>query len=313
MRVYQFKIRDKNFVVDVESANFFEADDMASEAISLMQHCTAKEAEEKICRKYGHKPAKATIDNLSRLKRDKVIFCQPKPADSYIKRRITDLTLNIVNSCNLRCRYCWNEAGSYGNLTRDNKKMGEKVAFKAIDLLVRESRGVKDLVVDFYGGEPLLNFELIKNVIGYCRKIQDKKGIKFRFLLATNGVLLDKERGEYLISNGVDVAVSLDGPRKIQDRQRPFPDGAGSYDIVVNNIKSLSKKHRRRIVGRATFTPYSDEIVKTFKFLRDLEFDRIEVCESENFSFQGPGDYPALNLYMMIWPFFTPKRSLAED
>ena len=316
MRAYQFKIRDKNFVVDVESANFFEVDDIASEAISLMQRCATKEVKEKICQKYGHKPAKATIANLSRLKKEKVLFCQPKPADSYIKRRITDLTLNIVNSCNLRCRYCWNKAGSYGNLSGDNKKMGERVAFKAIDLLVKGSRGVKDLVVDFYGGEPLLNFELIKNVIGYCRKIQDRKGIKFRFLLATNGVLLDKEKGEYLIANGVDVAVSLDGPRKIQDKQRPFPDGTGSYDIVVNNIRLLSKKYRRRIVGRATFTPYSDEIVKTFKFLRDLEFDRIEVCESEKagyglepnnqFFFSGPKGLSHLkSLYDGLVLFYT--------
>jgi uncharacterized protein len=194
--------------------------------------------------------------------------------------------------------------------------MEGNVAFRAIELLIKESKGAKDLVIDFYGGEPLLNYDLIKDVIEYCKKIRHIKKIKFRFLLATNGTLLNKERGEFLIENGVDVAVSLDGSRKIQDTQRPFPDGSGSFDIVIDNINSLHETYRRRLVGRATFTPHSAHTVRTFKFLRNLGFERIEVCESEKagygletnsqFFFNGTnGLHHLKSLYYNLALFYT--------
>lgn len=281
MQVYQFKMWSKKFAVDVESGNFFRVDNVASDAIALLQHYSEKEVTQRLRRKYRYESVTKTISNLSKLKRKNLLFPTNKRRDINIKRRITDLTLNIVNNCNLRCRYCWNQAGAYGGSKIDNHKMDRRIAFKAVDLLIKESRCANDLVVDFYGGEPLLNYNLIKDVVGYCRKIQRTKKINFHFLLATNGTLLNKERGEFLIGNGVDVAVSLDGSRKIQDTQRPFPDGSGSFDIIKENIDSLKEEYRRRIVGRATFTPYSTRIVRTFKLLRDLGFERIEVCESE--------------------------------
>lgn len=281
MQVYQFKMWSKKFAVDVESGNFFEIDKAVSEAITLLHRYAEKEVVLMLGRKYGYEYTATAINNLVKLKKNKMLFLPPQAKDVNVKRRITDVTLNIVNNCNLRCRYCWNQAGSYGSLSNNNQKMDSQVAFKAVEILIKESKGAHDLVVDFYGGEPLLNFSLIKNVIDYCKKIQRAKKINFRFLLATNGTLLNEERGEFLIGNGVDVAVSLDGSRKIQDTQRPFPDGSGSFDIITENIKSLKEEYRRRIVGRATFTPYSTRIVRTFKLLRNFGFERIEVCESE--------------------------------
>ncbi len=280
MSVYQFKIWGKRFAVDIESGNFFEVDNAASEAISLLHSHSKEETLNKLGKKYGNKTAKITTRNLFKLEKNNVLFSPSVIKNTIIKRRVTDLTLNIVNNCNLRCRYCWNENGGYGR-SSDNRKMTAPTAFKAVDLLVKESGGAKDLVVDFYGGEPLINFDLIKQVINYCRKIQSRTGKKFRFLLATNATLLTKEKGEFLIENGVDIAVSLDGSRKIQDTQRPFPDGKGSFEVVMGNINSLREEYRRRIVGRATFTPYSTKLISTFKFLRSLGFERIEICESE--------------------------------
>jgi len=281
VRVYQFEIWGRNFAIDVESGNFFEVDEVASGVISLMQRYSTEEIKKRLLGRFKDDTIDTAIYNLSTLKKDGMLFSPEENSDIDIKRRITDVTLNIVNTCNLRCRYCWNQAGAYGGSSKNNKKMQKEIAFNAIDLLLKESNGAQDLVVDFYGGEPLLNFDLIKEVIDYCRKIESKGKIDFHFLLATNGTLLTKEKGEYLIGNGVDVAVSLDGSRKIQDRQRPFSDGKGSYDAVLNNINSIRPEYRKRIVGRATFTPYSTNAIETFNFLRSLGFDRIEVCESE--------------------------------
>lgn len=281
IQVYQFKMWGGRFAVDVESGNFFEVDKAASEAITLLHRWSDKEVIQRLAKRYGDESAITTMRNLSALKKKRILFSSNQIKEGNIKRKITDLTLNIVNSCNLHCRYCWNEGGMYGRSFINNPKMDERVAVNAVDLLIKESKGAKDLVVDFYGGEPLLNFDLIKEVISYCRKIQGKERINFRFLLATNGTLLTKETGEFLIKNGVDVAVSLDGSQEIQDTQRPFPDGKGSFDVIMNNINSLKKEYRERLVGRATFTPYSTKVIRTFKFLHNLGFERIEVCESE--------------------------------
>lgn len=279
--VHQFRMWEKDFAVDIESGNFFEVDKTASEAIGLLHKYTGQDVKNRMSKKYGSRSASKVMGNLDELKKKGMLFSSEQKKDRAIKRQITDVTLNIVNNCNLSCRYCWNRGGGYGSNYLNNRKMDSRIAYKAIDLLVRESRGFNDLIIDYYGGEPLLNFNLIKQTIEYCKKIKRKKGNNFRFLLATNGTLLDKEKGEFLIANDVDVAVSLDGPKKIQDMQRPFPGGKGSFDTVMENIRSLKADYRNRIVGRATFTPYSTDVVRTFGFLRSLGFDRIEVCESE--------------------------------
>lgn len=281
MSLYQFSIWNRYFVVDVGSGNFFEVDKLASDALALLENHTQDETKKKLSLKYDNTSLDTVFKTIAVLRKKSFLFSSKHRKTPAAKRRITDLTLNIVNNCNLRCRYCWNEAGAYGSQSQKDTKMAFGVAKDAIDLLMKESGGTKDLVVDFYGGEPLINFDLIKEVIEYCRAVKDRKKINFRFLLATNGTLLDRQKGMYLIKNGVDVAVSLDGPRKVQDAQRPFSGGKGSFDRVKKNLYSLGSAHRRRLVGRATFTPYSKDTVKTFQFLRSFGFDRIEVCESE--------------------------------
>ncbi|MDO8602518.1 MAG: SPASM domain-containing protein [Candidatus Omnitrophota bacterium] len=283
MGVHQFKILHKSLAVDIESGNFFETDDVISDAIMLMPSHVKKEVEGKLSGKYPGRKLNGLIDKLYDLKKRRALFSPPCRKKEKLSRKITDLTLNITDHCNLRCKYCWNQAGTYGDSLSGGSKMRRETAFKAVDLLIKESGAAPDLVVDFYGGEPLANFSLIKDVVYYCKEINKKrkKKINFRFLLATNGTLLSKEIGEFLIDNNVDIAVSLDGPQSIQDAQRPFLDGRGSFNTIMNNLRSLSKDYRKRIVGRATFTPYSMDVIKTFKFLSNLGFDRIEICESE--------------------------------
>lgn len=306
----------ENFAVDIESGNFFEVDKVASEAINLLHRYSEQEVAQRVSEKYGREYTTTAIRNLFRLKKKRMLFSSKQTKDIGIQRKITDLTLNITNSCNLRCRYCWNQWGSYGDYYGKNQKMNYRVSTQGVDLLIAESKGAKDLVIDFYGGEPLLNFELMKKTIEYCKKIKDAKKINFRFLLATNGTLLSKEKAEFLIENGVDIAVSLDGSRDTQNIQRPFCDGKGSFDVIMENMNSLKKDYRRRIVGRATFTPYSTKVIETFNFLRSLGFERIEVCESEKagyglesknqFFFTGPKGINRLkSLYYKLAIFYT--------
>lgn len=215
-------------------------------------------------------------------------------AEKNLSACLTDLTLNLTSDCNLRCVYCWNDHGKYSNaqfLKRKTKKywknsqninMSVETALKAVDALVKLRGSDKDLVVDFYGGEPLLNLETLMATVNYCRENQAKWRVKFHFLLATNGTLLTPIVAAKLLSKGVQIAVSVDGPKAIHDNNRPFIDHSGSFDAILSNLKKMPKAVMERLVGRTTVTPFFSDMVKLYEYLRSLGFERIEIFESED-------------------------------
>lgn len=211
---------------------------------------------------------------------------------------VSDLTLNLTSNCNLACVYCWNDRGSYSNSTfiraesgegcesRSQTAVGEEMsietAHKAVDDLIHHRGNETELVVDFYGGEPLLNLPVMKETIRYCREREKDAPVHFRFLIATNGTLLTPEVAEELSGSGVEIAISIDGPAEIQNENRPFHDGAGSYDTVRRNLAGMSDDLRMVLVGRATVTPSHADMVNIYHALREIGFDRIELFESED-------------------------------
>jgi uncharacterized protein len=207
---------------------------------------------------------------------------------------LTDLTLNLTSSCNLRCVYCWNDHGQYSNSTFLKEKtknlkelntgahMPEAIALKAVDTLVKLRGKDKDLVVDFYGGEPLLNMETLMATVDYCRANQSKWKVDFHFLLATNGTLLTPAVAKKLLNKGVQVAVSIDGPKAVHDNNRPFINHHGSFEVISANLKKMPKAVLKRLVGRTTVTPFFSDMVKLYAHLKKLGFERIEIFESED-------------------------------
>lgn len=207
---------------------------------------------------------------------------------------LTDLTINLTSNCNLRCVYCWNDHGKYSNTrflkgrTVKSEKMAKvaympvEVALKAVDTLVKLRGNDKDLVVDFYGGEPLLNLTTLMATVNYCRENQSKWKVNFHFLLATNGTLLSPSIAKKLLNKGVQIAVSMDGPKVVHDHNRPFIDRTGSFDSISANLKKMPKAITKRLVGRATVTPFFPDMVKLYEHLKGLGFERIEIFESED-------------------------------
>ncbi len=226
------------------------------------------------------------------------LFPLPDPGDSLpeegIAGSLTDLTLNLTSQCNLRCRYCWNDYGKYSNTNFQEQKrtqesrdescgqMSEQIAFKAVDMLVGLSGNDKDLVVDFYGGEPLLNLKTLLATVNYCKKNQSAWGANFNFLIATNGTLLTPSVAEELLGLGVQIAISIDGPKQVHDKNRPFATGEGTFDTIVSNLKKMPKEILKRLVGRTTVTPFSPDMVGLYNNLRSLGLERIELFESED-------------------------------
>lgn len=211
-----------------------------------------------------------------------------------VKPRVTDLTLNITSECNLNCVYCWNDTGKYSDEAFKKKKPGTatgggglsamsvETAKRAVDLLVKLGRGEKQLVVDFYGGEPLKNLPTLLGAVAYCRSLEKRGGPKFHFLLATNGTLLTPALARKLLGLGVQVAVSVDGPREVHNRNRPFVGGKGSFAVIAANLAGMPLALRRRLVGRTTVTPGYTDMVALYENLKKLGFERVEIFESED-------------------------------
>lgn len=214
--------------------------------------------------------------------------------DKSLSACLTDLTINLTSNCNLRCAYCWNDHGKYSNTrflkgkaVKSKKEaksayMPVEIALKAVDTLVKLRGSDKELVVDFYGGEPLLNLTTLMAVVNYCRENQAAWGVNFHFLLATNGTLLTPLVAEKLLNKGVQIAVSIDGPKVVHDHNRPFIDRTGSFDTISGNLKKMPKTIKKKLVGRATVTPFFPDMVKLYDHLKELGFERVEIFESED-------------------------------
>lgn len=185
---------------------------------------------------------------------------QTRIMEHHAQKRLKQLILQVTQQCNLRCEYCAYSGIYEGNRTHADKKMSFETAKKTIDFFFEHSVENPDVVIGFYGGEPLLEFELIKQCVAYINEINEGKNI--RFGMTTNGTLLKGERAKFLAEHEFVIGISLDGSKSEHDACRKFPDGTGSFDIVINNIKNLTELYPDYVKNKVSFyttvNPYMD-------------------------------------------------------
>ena len=185
------------------------------------------------------------------------------------------LCLHIAHDCNLACKYCFAGEGEYHG---ERALMSFEVGKKALDLLVKESKGRKNLEVDFFGGEPLMNFEVVKQLVEYGRSIEEANNKKFRFTLTTNGMLLDDEILEFANREMGNLVLSIDGRKEIHDLMRPRRGGQGSYDTIVPKfIKAAESRGQMNYYVRGTYTHNNLDFSEDVKHLAELGFEQISV------------------------------------
>ncbi len=185
------------------------------------------------------------------------------------------LCLHIAHDCNLACRYCFAGEGEYHGR---RALMSYEVGKKALDFLVENSGGRVNLEVDFFGGEPLLNSQVVKDLVAYGRSLEEPYHKKFRFTLTTNGVLLNDEILEFCNREMGNIVLSIDGRREIHDLMRPFRGGQGSYDMVVPKYKKAAEsRNQTDYYVRGTFTRNNLDFSKDVLHLADLGFKQISV------------------------------------
>lgn len=278
--VHQFKNNGYDIVLDVNSGAIHVVDDVTYDVIAQFPEHTKEEIVRALSGKYPPEEIEEAYGEVAELKEAGELFTE----DVY-EGHIADwgkrpvvvkaLCLHIAHDCNLACKYCFAEEGEYHGR---RALMDYETGRQALDFLIANSGSRRNLEVDFFGGEPLMNFEVVRQLVAYGREQEKQKDKHFRFTLTTNGVLLDDEVMEFANREMDNVVLSIDGRREVHDRMRPFRKGAGSYDLIVPKFQKLAEsRQQERYYVRGTYTHYNTDFAEDVLHLADLGFQQISV------------------------------------
>lgn len=277
--VHQYKNNGYNMVLDVCSGSVHVVDDLSYDVIALFEDNSEDEIVKKLS-KYDEKEVREVIEEVKELKEEGMLFTEDIYKDYIfdVKKRSTvvkALCLHIAHDCNLACKYCFAEEGEYKG---DRSLMSAEVGKKALDFLVENSGNRVNLEVDFFGGEPLMNFDVVKEIVAYGRSLEKEHNKKFRFTLTTNGMLLNDEIMEFANKEMSNVVLSIDGRKEIHDLMRPTPNGKGSYDIILPKFQKFAKlRGGKSYYVRGTFTRNNLDFCEDVLHMADLGFDEISI------------------------------------
>ena len=300
--VHQYKLNGYNIVIDAFSGSVHAVDDVAYDIIAMYEK-GRDEIVKTITGKYNIPEGEvlSCIEDIEALKRNKQLFCEDIYADKAdaLKSKnnvIKALCLHVAHICNLNCSYCFAGQGKYKG---ERALMSLDTAKRAIDFLIENSGSRTNLEVDFFGGEPLMNFEVVKETVKYARSIEKGAGKNFRFTLTTNGVLLDDEVTEFCNKEMNNVVLSLDGRREVHDRFRKDYSGKGSYDVILPKFLDFVKKRGdKSYYIRGTYTHYNTDFTSDIFHMADLGFKELSmepvVCAPDDECALTKEDLPVL-------------------
>ena len=280
MMVHQYKNNGYNIVLDVNSGSVHVVDEIVYDMIPMYEGSSLEEIIAKLSGRYKEEDIKEAYEEITELKEAGSLFTEDiyeNYIDSFKNRQpvVKALCLHIAHDCNLACQYCFAEEGEYHGR---RALMSFEVGKKALDFLVANSGSRRNLEVDFFGGEPLMNWEVVKQLVEYGRSIEEANNKKFRFTLTTNGVLLNDEILDFVNKEMGNIVLSTDGRKEVHDRMRPFRNGRGSYDLIMPKFKKVAEsRNQTNYYVRGTFTHYNLDFSKDVLSLADEGFKQISV------------------------------------
>ena len=298
--IHQYKNSGLNIVMDIESGSVHVVDDIVYDIVhaldamdSVSDFRKVSDGEVKasdfselegylkfMLSKYNDEDIEEAYNEVKELIEEERLFTDDIYKDFVMdfKKRTTvvkALCLHIAHDCNLACKYCFADEGEYHG---KRELMSYEVGKKALDFLVANSGSRTNLEVDFFGGEPLMNFEVVKQLVKYGRSLEEPNNKKFRFTLTTNGVLLDDDILEFANKEMSNLVLSLDGRKEVHDLMRPRRGGQGSYDTVVPKfIKAAESRNQMNYYVRGTYTRNNLDFAKDVIHMADLGFEQISV------------------------------------
>ena len=277
--IHKFMVNGERFVLDVNSGSLHLVDGLVWDLLD--DGYPRRTQEELVARgapKYSPEETAEALAEIDRLVAEGALFSEDllngswePPADEIVKA----LCLHLAHDCNLSCRYCFGDQGSFAG---PRGLMPAEVGRRAIGFLLATSGPHRHVEIDFFGGEPLLNFPVLQELVAYGRDRAARQGKEIKFTVTTNAVLLTKKIGDYLAENQISVILSLDGRPPVHDRMRAFPGGGGSYATVANNITRFLEAHPEvDYYLRGTFTRANLDFAGDVLHMAELGFHKISV------------------------------------
>lgn len=277
-RIYKYNLNDKNIVLDINSGAVHVVEDIVYDLLDYYKIYSLDEIIKLLKDRYDEKDIIEAYEEVFALEKEGILYSEGVSIhdikyneDNIVKA----LCLHVAHDCNLRCNYCF---ASQGDFKGDRSLMSLEVGKKALDFLVENSGSRRNLEVDFFGGEPLMNFKVVKELVKYGKKLEKDYDKHFRFTITTNGVLLDEDKMEFINEYMDNVVLSLDGRKEINDNMRRTVKGKGSYDIILPKFQRMvAKRGDKDYYIRGTFTSYNLDFSQDALDFYDKGFKKISI------------------------------------
>lgn len=280
--IHKYYLNGYYIVLDVNSGAVHVVDELSYQLLdyldeNMTENCPEKAIQE-LAGKYTQQEILSCYQELYALYQAGQLFSSDDYAqfsNLMVSAPIKAMCLHIAHDCNLRCKYCFASTGDFGE---GRKYMPFEVGKKAIDFLIKHSQGRHNLELDFFGGEPLMNFDVVKQVVEYAREEEKKYNKNFRFTITTNGMLLTDDKIDFINKEMSNVVLSIDGRPEVNDRLRVRVDGTGSYNAIIDQYKHLvEKRGHDQYYVRGTFTKFNKDFAEDVEHLYREGFDQISV------------------------------------
>lgn len=280
--IHKFKAKDVCILLDTNSGGVHVIDDVTYDLLDHVEPPFKKECPKNVLyilkEKYTEEEIQEAYADVVELYDNKLLYSDDVYGDyskTVVESPIKAMCLHISHDCNLRCKYCFASTGDFG---KGRKLMPFEVGKAAIDFLLEKSVGRENLEVDFFGGEPLMNFDVVKQIVEYARSKEQEYHKNFRFTITTNGMLLDDDTIDYINKEMYNVVLSIDGRKEINDRMRVRVDGSGCYDRILPKFKKLvDGRGDKEYYVRGTYTKYNLDFSEDVMHLYEAGFDEISV------------------------------------
>lgn len=277
-KIHKFHLNNKYIVLDINSGAVHLVDEVAYDVLDYYENKDLKEIISELSKKYSKNEIIEAHSEITKIKEDGLLFSENINMNNFNYNNeniVKALCLHVAHDCNLRCKYCF---ASQGDFKGERLLMPLEVGKKALEFIVNSSGNRKNLEVDFFGGEPLMNFEVVKDLVAYGRELEKNHNKRFRFTITTNGVLLDEDKMEFINENMDNIVLSLDGRKEVNDNMRTTVGGKGSYDIIVPKfIEIADKRGDKDYFVRGTFTSNNLDFTRDALEFYNLGFKKISI------------------------------------
>ena len=276
--IHKFQFHDLNIAMDVNSGAIHVISDIVYDILDFYPAESKQTVISKLADRYSIQELNEAFDEIETLKQAGMLFADDSQVTTEMLEGrgqvIKAMCLHVAHDCNMRCKYCFGDTGAFEG---QRSLLSFETGKQALDFLLTHSGTRRNLEIDFFGGEPLMNFEVVKQLVAYGREAEKAFGKNIRFTITTNGLLLDEEKSRFINENMENVILSIDGRPEVNDRMRKTPNGRGTYDVITSKYLDFVKNRKGTYYVRGTFTRENLDFSEDVKHLADLGFRNISV------------------------------------